>query len=246
MASNVYQAISKESMVAGFPATIQGIIGEPTQCKLLHVFRHMITCSHSYVTNYCDLNWLFLVIPHNMWQYYTSDAPDQYPAPPTYPGDASPYDDNSSAVVNTVIRDIWQSQQKDFVECMHMNKALTERFLSIFANKHRRGYNATIVSDLNRTFGPTFVQFNKQFWIRDEAEIEQNRDDMRKPWNIADGWEVLKERFDDGIAYAVFTDAQINAADALNMLISVLLKTGVFQAQYEEWHAIPQLRRFYF
>ena len=49
-----------------------------------------------------------------------------------------------------------------------------------------------------------------------------------------DGWEVLKDRFDDGIANAVFTDAQINAADALNMLISVFLKTGVFQAQYEE------------
>ena len=63
---------------------------------------------------------------------------------------------------------------------------------------------------------------------------------MRKPWNIADGWEVLKDRFDDGIAYAVFADAQINVADALNMLIYVLLKTGVFQAQYEEWHALPR------
>ena len=63
---------------------------------------------------------------------------------------------------------------------------------------------------------------------------------MRKPWNIADGWEVLKDRFDDRIAYAVFADAQINAADVLNMLISVLLKTGVFQEQYEEWHALPR------
>ena len=63
---------------------------------------------------------------------------------------------------------------------------------------------------------------------------------MRKPWNIADRLEVLKDRFDDGIAYAVFADAQINAADALNMLVSVLLKTGVFQAKYEEWHALPR------
>ena len=70
-------------------------------------------------------------------------------------------------------------------------------------------------------------------------EIEQNRDDMRKPWNIADGWEVLKDGFDDGIAYVVFADAQINAADKLNMLISIFLKTGVFQAQYEEWHTLP-------
>ena len=121
---------------------------------------------------------------------------------------------------------------------MHMNKALTERFLSIFANKHRRGYNSTIVSDPNRTFGHTFTHFFEQFGIRDEAEIEQNRDNMRKPWNIADGWEVLKDRFDDGIAYAVFADTTINAVDALNMLIHVLLKSGVFQTQYEKWHAL--------
>ena len=46
-------------MVAGFPATIQGIIGEPTQRELLRVFRHMITFSQSHFANYYDLNWLF-------------------------------------------------------------------------------------------------------------------------------------------------------------------------------------------
>ena len=46
-----------------------------------------------------------------------------------------------------------------------------ERFLSIFDNKHRRGYNATIVSDPNRTFGHTFAHFYEQFGIRDKAEI---------------------------------------------------------------------------
>ena len=40
-----------------------------------------------------------------------------------------------------------------------MNKALTERFISIFAKEHRIGYNATIVYDLNRTFGNTFAHF---------------------------------------------------------------------------------------
>ena len=114
MTSTVYQATRKESMVAGFPETIQGIIREPTQRKILCVFRHIITCYRSHVTNYCEINWLFLVVPHNMWQYYTSDAPDQYPAPPTYPGDAPPNDNNDSAVTNTVIRETWQSQQKDY------------------------------------------------------------------------------------------------------------------------------------
>ena len=75
-----------------------------------------------------------------------------------------------------------------------MKKSLTERFLSIFANKHRRGYNP------NRTFGNTFAHFYEQFGIRDKSEIEENRNNMHKLWNIADRWEVLKDRFDDGIA----------------------------------------------
>ena len=62
---------------------------------------------------------------------------------------------------------------------------------------------------------------------------------MRKTWNILDGLEVLKDLFDEGIAYAVFADATISAADALNMLIYILVKTRVFEAQYEEWHALP-------
>ena len=175
-----------------------------------------------------------------MWQYYNGDAPNCYPDPPTYLGDAPPYDDNSSAVANTVIRKTWQSHQKDYTECIHMNKALTERFLSIFANKHQRGYNATIIYDPNRNFGNTLTHLYEQFGIRDEAEIDQNRDNMRKPWNIADRWEVVKDRFDNGIAYAVFADTTISAADALNMLIYVLVKTRVFQAQYEDWHSLPR------
>ena len=59
-------------------------------------------------------------------------------------------------------------------ECMHMNKALTESSLSIFANDHWRGYNSTIFSDPNRTSSITFTHFYEQFGIRDKAEIEQN------------------------------------------------------------------------
>ena len=64
-------------------------------------------------------------------------------------------------------------------------------------------------------------------------EIKQNLDDMRKLWNVTDGWEVLKDQFDNGIAYAVFVDAKISAANAINMLISVIVKTRVFQTQYK-------------
>ena len=63
---------------------------------------------------------------------------------------------------------------------------------------------------------------------------------MRNPRNIADGWEVPKDRSDEGIAYTLFANAKISAVDALIMLIYVLVKTRALQAQYEEWHALPR------
>ena len=59
------------------------------------------------------------------------------------------------------------------------------------------------------------------------------------PQRLADG-QHRKNRFDDGMAYASFAKQAIERSDALNMLITVLVTTGLFQTQYEEWHALPE------
>ena len=115
-----------------------------------------------------------------------------------------------------------------------MNKVLTERFLSLVPQEHRTTYKVTLSSNPNKRFGDTFQLFYEQFGIEDEMEIETNKEEMKRPWSLAEGFEALKTRFNDGIAYASFANQPISVIDALNMLLMVLVKTGNFQQQYED------------
>jgi hypothetical protein len=239
MAGSLYAPASKDSMVAGFPSTIAGIIGTPTQREMLRAFRHMISCSQSHFTDYNHLNWLFLVVPVNMWPYYAGDPLNVCPPLIEHPGDSPSYDAMENETQNKTTADLWAKDMKDHVESNHMNKALCERFLSLFSTAQRKSYSNTLIKDPNRSFGETFEIFYKKFGKRDEVEIENNKDGMKAHWNVADGWDDLKDRFDDGIAFAAFADAAIENGDVLNMLLSVIVKTKQFEREYEEWHNLP-------
>ena len=67
------------------------------------------------------------------------------------------------------------------------------------------------------------------FGTRDERDIELNRDGMKAPWNPRSGSQVLKARFMDAIAVSSFAEAPVSPNDVLDMLLAVILVTGVFQ-----------------
>ena len=228
--------ISKETMTAGFPPTIQQITGTPTLGDLFRAYRHLMYCAQSQFTAYHALNWLFLVVPPNMWDIHSVDA---YPTAPANPGLAPRYGnvDSPLAIINA--KDTYNIGNKNFQEDANMNRALTERFLSLFSTEHSQAYYTLLMGDPGRRFGQTFTYFYDLFGTRDEREIEQNRDGMKAPWNPQSGFQVLKARFMDAIAIASFADAPIITTDVLNMLLAVILATGVFQLEYTEWHALP-------
>ena len=47
----------------------------------------------------------------------------------------------------------------------------------------------------------------------------------------------------DAIAVVSFAEAPISPNDVLNMLLAVILATGVFQLECTEWHALPSNQR---
>ena len=73
-----------------------------------------------------------------------------------------------------------------------MNKALTERFLALIPHEHRTTYNVSLIRDPNRRFGVTFQHFYDQFGVKDELELERNRDEMKTTWSLSEGFELLK------------------------------------------------------
>ena len=88
MSNSATTTISKESIVAGFPAKIPSIRGEITLKELLRVFRHLIVCSQSTITGHDPLNFLYLVVPATLWGLYSAAA---YPQAPGNPGSIPPY-----------------------------------------------------------------------------------------------------------------------------------------------------------
>jgi hypothetical protein len=227
---------SKETMTAGFPPIIQSISGTPTLGDLFRAYRHLMYCAQSQFTAFHPLNWLFLVVPPNMWDMHSTEA---HPAPPANPGAAPNYGIIGTPLDIINAKDTYNTANKNFQEDANMNRALTERFLSLFATEHAQAYYNLLLADPGRRFGTTFTYFYELFGTRDEREIEVNRDSMKAPWNPQSGFQALKARFMDAIAVAAFADSPISPSDVLNMLLAVILATGVFQLEYTEWHALP-------
>ena len=60
---------------------------------------------------------------------------------------------------------------------------------------------------------------------------------MKADWNLHDGWQALQEQVEEGQLFAALTNAAISDVDAVDIAVSVLMKTGMFEHAYEEWHA---------
>jgi hypothetical protein len=228
--------ISKEMIMTGFPPTIQSITGTPTLGNLFQAYHHLMYCAQSQFTAYNALNWLFLVVPPNMWNMHLVEP---YPTAPENPGLAPNYGAVGTPLDIINAKDTYNNGNKNFQEDANMNRALTERFLSLFFTKHAQAYYTLLVQDPGRRFGVTFTSFYELFGTRDEREIEINRDSMKTSWITQSGFQVLKARFMDAIAVSSFATAPISPKNILNMLLVVILVLGVFQLEYIEWHALP-------
>ena len=172
--------ISKEAMTAGFPPTIQSITGTATLDNLFRAYCHLMYCTQSQFTAHHVLNWLFLVVPQNMWNMHSSDA---YPTAPANPGLAPNYGSINSPLAIINAKYTYNNGNKNFQEHVNMNRALTERFLSLFSTEHTQAYYTLLAQDPGRRCGVTFAYFYELFGTRDEQEIELNRDSMKAPWN---------------------------------------------------------------
>ena len=234
--SNSHHTISKEAMVTGFPAKIPSVEGEICVKELLRIFLHLVKCAQSTPTAYHELNFLFLVVPEQIWCVYSSGT---YPTTPTQPSTNPPYVNTTNGLQNQVIKDDWSVAKKYYEEDQNMNKALTERFLALIPNEYSMEYAEVLTRDPNRKFVATFVHFYSEFGQEDEVEIEANKDEMKAPWHPREGFQVLKRRVTDGMLFASFAGKPISNEDALNMVMVVITRTRMFPAAYQEWHSRP-------
>ncbi len=59
---------------------------------------------------------------------------------------------------------------------------------------------------------------------------------MNMEWHIDDDFPKPARTIDDAIFYAQFANAPITDQDAVNAGMRMIMSTGVFERQYEEWY----------
>ena len=117
MSSTVSTTISKEAMAAGFPARIPSTKGEITLKELLRVFWHLIVCAQSTVTSNGALNFLYLVIPQELWGLYSATA---HPQALGNPGLIPSYHPQNTGLQNEVIKQAFLVAKKHWKEYLNI------------------------------------------------------------------------------------------------------------------------------
>ena len=88
-----------------------------------------------------------------------------------------------------------------------------------------------LINNPNGTFQNKCEYFYEEYGIKDKLELEDIHNRLKTTWNPAEGFEVLRKRFDNRITFTAFTDNTIISSNVLNILINMIIKTGAFQSQ---------------
>ena len=91
-------------------------------------------------------------------------------------------------------------------------------------------------------FKDAFQYFLDDYGITKEHNQKENKNKMKAPWTLQDGWLVLQKRIDNGTTYALFTQRPTPDNDVVDMTLQVILKIGLFAQEYGEWHAKEDTR----
>ena len=89
-------------------------------------------------------------------------------------------------------------------------------------------------------FKLVFQTFLDDFGATIEHAREDNKNRMKAPCTLQDGWLILQKRINDGIIYTLFTQHAILDKDVISTTMQVILKTGRFALGYGEWHTKPE------
>ena len=122
----------KATIIAGFPAPVTPMTGEPTLREIIRVLMHIIACAQSLFTDISPLNYLFLVVTQEQCARITQE---QYPQLPVDPGIIPPYTNQMDANQRAHAKANFEYEKARYTNCLEMSKALIERFLSLLSPK---------------------------------------------------------------------------------------------------------------
>ena len=224
-------------MLAAFPEAAPKINGQPTLRELIRVIQHLIQCSQTHESDISPLKLLFLCIPPELYSNYTAEA---YPFIPVNPGPVPIYNPNDTPAQHANTKALWEYNSARRNDCYTMMSSLIDRFLSLIDLTYKSDFENHRISNPNITFRDCFHWFITQYGDTNELDREENKARMKKDWTLQDGWENLRRQIEEGQLFAQFAQSPMTDQDIVDTALIVIMKTGLFEPQYEQWKAEAQ------
>ena len=179
MTGNLHPSRTTEQLTAGFPTSVPGITGEVVLRELIRIWQHCKKCAQVTGTDYDAQNFLYIVLPPQLWPYFSTRL---YPTAPVDPGPNPSYDGTLNATVNTTLRDQWQLEYKNHQEHKNMNAALADRFMKLLPEANRNAFESNqLMINPKLSFLEVFDYFWEQFGMATEEEVIENSAQLLTP-----------------------------------------------------------------
>ena len=230
---STFKTISEAEVLVAFPVAPSAIIGDMTLHDIIRRILHIMHCAKAVKNDNHALNYLYLASPDTFWANYSGDA---YPATPAHPGHFPTFHTHTTTADIANGRAAWEWQLKSHTDPSTMDGALVHRFLSLLPPGKKKEYEKRKLSNPNESYIQCLAWFSSRYGNTSEPEREENHNQMKADWNLHDGWQSLQEQVEEGQLFAALTNAAISDVDAVDIAVSVLMKTVMFEHVYEEWH----------
>ena len=229
-------ATSKADMITAFPEAVSKVNGAPNLREIIRVMHHLMQCSQSHTSDASTLGLLFACLPQIIWSAYSQDA---YPQDPQDPGAVLTIDEawTPNEVLNYKAQ--WEHAKKRYEDFKTMNSALTDRFCSLIGQEYTADFTHMRISHPDIQFRSCLMYFLGKYGKTNETERAENKQRIRQQWTLQDGWERLQKQLNEGSIFGLFADQPIPEAEIVDIGITVIGQTGLFAAQYEQWHERP-------
>ena len=150
----------------------------------------MMECAQSHESQASTLGLLFACLPPTMWSAYSQDP---YPADPINPGLVADVPVNYTAVESSNFKDQWNFLKKMHTDFETMNSALIDRFISFMDLAFKQAFNNQRITNPKVQFRQCLAYFLQQYGHTNEKERADNKELLKVPWALQDGWENLQK-----------------------------------------------------
>ena len=221
----------KATIIAGFPAPVTPMTGEPMLHEVIHVLMHIIACTQSVFTDISLLNYLFLVITQ---QQYARITQELYPQMPIDPGIIPPYTNQMDKNQRAHVKANFEYEKARYTNCLEMSKALIKHFLSLFSPKVCETYQKNVL----------LARPNATFQIVLQYFIDTDSPPSSTAWRTATACSrigiqlrsSLVAQIQEGVLFSTYADHNIPNHNVIDIAMQVAMKSGLFNDGYKEWH----------